>query len=223
MRPSPLGLLVAAALCAVPGAARAARPLDPDRWRSIDVTGWADARIVQGTERPKHIWTRRHRDDVLEFERCFVRVTRRSHQVGETLSVFRKAVGAEAVMRGAAAPDFTIGQEPGWFFGVSGDHLFVDGGSSPWPRGLLAYELPKGKLVLTALYQGDPELPVLKEGRWLSYFEDLEDDPSPEPDCPEAPRWREQGRPMGFEEEVVFDLKTQRVTRTGRFHCSARL
>jgi hypothetical protein len=143
--------------------------------------------------------------------------------VGETLSVFTKPVAAETVMHGAARPDFTLGGDPGWFFGVSGDHLFVDAGSAPWPRGLMAYQLPKGTLVLSALYLDDPELPVLKEGRWLSYFEDLEDDPSPEPDCPEAALWREQGRPMGYEEEVLFDLKTLRKTRSGRFHCSARL
>ncbi|HKQ57365.1 MAG TPA: hypothetical protein VJY35_05820 [Candidatus Eisenbacteria bacterium] len=220
MRHGSIALLAAAAIFGVP-MARAARPGDAERWRSVDPSAFVDARIVQGTERPKRIWTRRHRDDVLEFERCFVRVTRHSHQVGETLYVFQKPIGTEKVMQGAT-PDFTIGQDPGWFFGVSGNHLFVDAGSS-WPRGLMAYELPKGRLVLFALYLDDPGLPVLKDGRWLSYVEELEDEPSPGPDCPDAVRWREQGRPMGFEEEVIFDLKTLKKERSGKVHCSTRM
>lgn len=119
-----------------------------------------------------------------------------------------------------AQTDLTITGDEGWFVAVHGDYLFVDNGTCPCPTGLKVYDLSTGKRIIDETYMDWPNPPILRGGRWLTYDE-VVDDSSPLPDCPEADKW-EKDFGTGYEEVVVVDLQTLRKVRSGKIRCSPR-
>jgi hypothetical protein len=114
--------------------------------------------------------------------------------------------------------DRIISVDAGWFIGLYEHFLILDVGCCPDGRGLIVYDLSTGRRVLDVPYQDYPLEPVLLGRRWLAYLEDLGETGPP---CPEAASW-EKDFGTGFEEEVWFDFKTLKVTRSGMITCSSR-
>ncbi len=199
----------------------ASEPAWPSGVGSTTMTGERIRTAIKGSEWATRVWKSSYVDYALEFRRCFVRVTMRREAVGETLRVTLKRSDRDTTWREDGRVDVTIVEEAGWFMGLEGDHLFIDSGCCPGPRGLIIYELSSGRRVLMTDYLSYPFEPALVGGRWLTYLEDVAD-PTPLPDCPDATRWREEGWEIGFEEQVWFDLRSHRRARSGIITCSTR-
>jgi len=159
-----------------------------------------------------------YQDYTLEFEKYIVCVTPRRVDLGDSLWIMHKPASGRMKWTGKSPADLVVSEDAGWFLGLHDHFLFLDEGCCPNGRGLLVYDLSTGKRVLDVTYVGYPFDPMLRGGRWLTYLEDLGERGS---DCPEAARW-ERDFGTGFEEEVWFDLRTLKVTRSGMISCSPR-
>jgi len=219
----PIALAAAACLGAAPsrGATEAAWPAGSDSAR------FTRERLrpgVRGAEAPIRIWKSTRREYVVEFRRYFVRATRLTQAVGESLSVTCKVTAADSVWREASRVDLTVAEQFGHFEALCGDYLLVDAGCCPGPRGLIVYDLSRKKSILSEMCLDWPAAPTLRDGRWLTYMEDLGDfeNDLPGVKCPEAAKWRRDQMGVGYEEKVVFDLRSLQKTRTGVITCSPR-
>jgi hypothetical protein len=178
---------------------------------------------ISGTEKPLRVRKTKSGRYVAEYRRYFVAVAERDSEVGENIWVYRKP-SANAAWREGMAVDLLIREDMGWFFGVYGDHLFIDSSCCPCPCELIVYDLSLKKSIFSATYLDWRVAPTLRDGRWLTYLENLGDfeDDLPGVNCPEAAQWRRDKMGVGYEEKVVLDLRSLQKTRTGVITCSER-
>jgi hypothetical protein len=176
---------------------------------------------IAGTNRPLHVRKLGGRDYQLDFRKYRIWVTAGRGAAGETIRVApmhrssedRTARPLEAASLVAVAEDNT------WFWGVAGDFSFIDVGCCPTPRGLVVYDLARRTRVFESSYI---EVGNLVDGRWLSFVEAVAAPPLT-PECVgEAKEWLDMGGEIGYEEDVILDLETMRVARSGRIRCSPR-
>jgi len=179
---------------------------------------------IAGTDRPLRIW-KMGGDYELDFRKYRVRVTEGRGAAGETIRVVRlQGASQSASSPPTAAPLVAVAEEHAWFWGVAGDLLFIDVGCCPFPRGLVVYDLARQTRCFKSSWMNWRQDPTLREGRWFSYTEVIEN-PRKKPDCgkqDELKEWIQQGGDIGYEEDVILDLKTLRVTRSGKIRCGPR-
>jgi hypothetical protein len=166
---------------------------------------------------------------VREYRGYWVAVTPARNAVGDTIRVVARRPGAKAPAGldiGRSPTLMTVVDDDGFFYGLSGDHLLIDVGCCPGPRGLRIYDLRTGQRCFEGTYEEDvveyrgrgyQASPSLREGRWLTFWEPVEQ-PAVVPPCPDARDWDD----VGYDEEVTLDLVTLHVVRSGKFKCFPR-
>jgi hypothetical protein len=101
------------------------------------------------------------------------------------------------------------------FFGIIGNHLFIDSGTSVESRGLEIYDLASGKSVFTDSYTGDPNV---VEGEFV-VFDSPSDKKGLLSTCKEAAKWKRDGGGVGWVQGRRLNLQTLKVTNVGTLRC----
>ncbi|MCA9357864.1 hypothetical protein KC902_01245 [Candidatus Kaiserbacteria bacterium] len=116
------------------------------------------------------------------------------------------------------AGDFVIESEgPDYLFALEGNHLLVDSGTGPAPRGLTVYDLLTETKVFDDSYLG----PVgIKDGQ-VTYWTTSATEAS-ESNCPEYSEINNNYLTPAIDDHVMLDLATLSKIKLGDSRCSAR-
>ena len=101
------------------------------------------------------------------------------------------------------------------FFGISGNYIFIDTGTSVESRGLEIYDLSANNAKTVFEYNGDPKL---IDARYL-LFDSPSEKPGPIKSCKEAAKWKRQGGGVGWVQGQRLDLQTMKKTSVGPLRC----
>jgi hypothetical protein len=176
---------------------------------------------IAGTEIPA-AQRKQQQSSCYVYDRYVVKTTETADGVGEEIRVSLRgqssAAAAACDVKGAATHYLIENDDSNFFFGISGDYLFVDVGTGPEPRELRIYDLARKKRVYTASYS---EPIKVSGGLTLDYYQALEKE-LPRSQCPQAGKWEKEGLGFGFEQRVVLDLATLKEQKIGRPRCSPR-
>ena len=114
--------------------------------------------------------------------------------------------------------DFVIKSNgPDYLFALEGEHLLIDSGTGPAPRGMTIYDLSTNTKVFSDSYLG----PVsIKDGR-VKYWTTATVDATEE-NCPEFDTIKGYGLLPAIDEQVVLDLLTISKEKIGKSRCSER-
>ena len=148
----------------------------------------------------------------------YVVKTARNEDEGENISVYIRntATSAEGACRTKGSPHLEIkDSDNNSFYGLSGNYVFVDSGTSSDSRGLDIYNLISRRSIYSAGYLGDAKL---TEARFISF-----DSPSDKKGsigiCKEAAKWKRQGGGVGWMQGKKLDLQTLKVMSVGTLRC----
>ena len=168
---------------------------------------------------------------ILVYPRYVLQI-RASREVGETTFVYRRLSTEPATRSIRRNPILIASDDEGWFFGVSGDLLFIDRGCCPGARSFTVYDVSRARQLFTGewfLTVGDGT-PNLRKRRWLTYWEPIDPPPS-RPACPEVDSMRAAGTlgditreeeyrsAVVYREKVTLDLLTAHKERSGIVGC----
>jgi hypothetical protein len=101
---------------------------------------------------------------------------------------------------------------PDGFFGLVGDVILIDSGTSSRGRTLRAIDLATGQTRLEAVYEEPVAITegVLEFSEPVGAFDRIEEVVSSGVNCPDAESWIEDGFAIGVNRRVRFDLQTGR-------------
>jgi len=137
---------------------------------------------------------------------------------GENISVFKRSptTNTKAACSVKGKPYLRIPDaDNNSFYGLCGTYLFVDSGTSVDSRGLDVYDLVSRKSMVSEGYMNDAKL---LKGRFL-VFDAPTDKKGPIKTCPQAAKWKRQGRGVGWLQPQQLDLQTLKKTSIGTLHC----
>lgn len=109
--------------------------------------------------------------------------------------------------------------EATYFLALQGQHLILDSGTAPPPRGLAVYDIELGREVYTDRYNRPLDIDDGAITYWQPYGTQADLNAQ---NCPEYAAWKSQGLGGGLERRVSLDLSTLQATQVGESRCSAR-
>jgi hypothetical protein len=174
--------------------------------------------VIEGTTAPKDFSAGRGGGNCFIFPNYLVR-TRSSDDGGSNVNVFAwdpSLAGEKEPCETKRKPVLMVANaDNNDFFGISGNYVFIDTGTSVESRGLEIYDLSANNAKTVFEYHGDPKL---TEGRYLSF-----DSPSvkagPIKSCKQAAEWKRQGGGVGWVQSERVDLQTMKKTSVGPLRC----
>jgi len=112
--------------------------------------------------------------------------------------------------------DFEIKNEwAEYVLALENDHLILDSGTGPDPRGLIIYNLISQEKVFTDSYSW----PVTINNNTMTYWNPTNTEPN-EINCPKIEEWRLAGLGAIVEAKVTLALLTLNKTELGEYRCS---
>lgn len=142
------------------------------------------------------------------YEKYLVKTTADTENAGETITVFSNE-GAELWKK-------ENGAGGNFFYGISHDHIFVDDGTGPDGREILAFNLKKNKPGFQGPYIG--EMSISEEGV-LNFYISVSAKAAGKTDCPEKKEWEKNGLGIGYGQLNQYALKTGKVSKKNSFKC----
>jgi hypothetical protein len=137
-----------------------------------------------------------------------------SDEGGEDLTVYTR--GNEKGCQITRKPILYVANEDNnAFWGLAGQMLFVDSGTSVESRGLEVFDLEKGSSVIGFVYSGEPKLVNGK----VILFDSPSEKPGPISACKEAAKWKREGGSVGWVQSKRLDLETLKQTDVGGLRC----
>lgn len=143
-----------------------------------------------------------------------------SEDLGEEIEIYRNsaAVGDDSVCDNLKTPYFTIkNADANYFFGLSGEYVFVDNGTGSDGRGLEVFNLKTKKSIYTTEYYIQAEI---EQNRFLVYDKYSETKGALK-SCRQAAQWKKDGFSIGWVRSSKLDLQTLKETPTGTIRCRA--
>ena len=144
--------------------------------------------------------------------------TARNEDEGENISVYIRntASSAEGACRTKGSPHLEIkDSDNNSFYGLFGNYLFVDSGTSSDSRGLDIYNLISRRSIYSDGYIGDAKL---TEARFI-LFDTPSDKKGSLGTCKEAAKWKREGGGVGWMQGRKLDLQTLKVISVGTLRC----
>lgn len=165
------------------------------------------------------------------YSRYVVRVTEFPAQSGQHLNVFKLADGdvpAKVCATPASQAAFNLrNHADNWLKGISGKHLFVYQSSVTVLRKLVVFNLETRRRLYQSLYHAEYDAePILKDKRYLDFnkFMKIQQGPLTAADkqiCPQAVKWLQASKPVGWLKGFRLDLQTVKAVPTGSTTCVA--
>lgn len=149
--------------------------------------------------------------------RKYIIKTAQSEDGGENISVYQRgttASGESACKIVGNKYQYIKDADNNNFYGLFGDHIFIDSGTSVESRGLEIYNLTSGRS-LTVEYTDDPKL---LDGRYV-VFDSPSERKGPLATCKEAAKWKRSGGGVGWVQGKKLDLQTLKATNVGGLRC----
>lgn len=143
-----------------------------------------------------------------------------SEDVGEEIEIYRNpaANGDESICDQMKTPYFTVkNADANYFFGLSGDFVFVDNGTGSDGRGLEIFNLKTKKSIYTTEYYDAAEI---QQNRFLVYDKYSETKGALK-SCRQAAQWKKDGFGIGWVRASKLDLQTLKETPSGTIRCRA--
>jgi hypothetical protein len=171
---------------------------------------------MAGTERPVF-------HESSETRKCYVFneyviKTNQPSGEGDDISVYKRvaSTGSKNACRTTGkAYLFIKDSDNNSFFGIAGNFLFVDSGTSVESRGLEVYDLTSRRRVVADSYS---ETIKLVGDRFVVY-DAPSDKKGPIKTCKEAAKWKREGGSVGWVQGKKLDLQTLKQVNTGPLHC----
>jgi len=148
----------------------------------------------------------------------YVVKTARNEDEGENISVYIRntASSPEGACRTKGSPHLEIkDSDNNSFYGLFGNYVFVDSGTSSDSRGLDIYNLISRRSIYSDGYLGDAKL---TEARFI-LFDTPSDKKGSLGTCKEAAKWKRQGGGVGWMQGRKLDLQTLKVISVGTLRC----
>jgi hypothetical protein len=147
------------------------------------------------------------------YDRWLVVVRPRASGAGEDILTWPRAPGGDplAACRSPGsepAAAFTDAASPDAFFGLVGDVLLIDSGTSSRGRTIRAVDLASGRTVLESIYEEPVAIAdgVLEFSEPVGAFDRIETVVASGVNCPDAQMWLEDGFAIGVNRRVRFVL-----------------
>lgn len=147
--------------------------------------------------------------DEFIYHHYTVVVTRNADGAGEQITVKRDSGRADFII--------PMPEEPGYFYGICRNKLFVDAGTGPDGRQLIIFDLDRTLQYFSTPYCGD--LQIVHSDRLYFMKPVAESEVEKMPDCPEKEQWIKDGLRVGYGQRCIFNLLQRVLTRKSEWAC----
>lgn len=149
----------------------------------------------------------------------YVIKTVKNEVTGEKVAVYKREASADAESacqtRGQAILDVSEDTN-NYFYGLSGQLLFIDNGSSQDARALQIYDLSTRKSIFHEPVLGTR--PKLVDGKFI-VFDARSDKEGAIKTCKDAAQWKREGLRIRWAQTKRLDLQTMKSTNVGALRC----
>lgn len=177
-----------------------------------------DSMGATGTEKPVYRKSDSDTGNACYVYKQYVVMTASSEDVGEDIKIYRRSTANGAQQECAntkRAAYITIKNEgENFFFGLTGDKILIDSGTSAGIRGLEIFSLATKKSIYSTSYQDEAKV----VGNAIIYNKPSNTKGALK-NCPNAAKWKKQGGGVGWVIPTKIDLTTLKETKAGVLTC----